>query len=64
MTIQQKITNADTLANEFKCLRDFQKLYFKNRDRYTLEKCKIQERKVDKMIDQYLGIKPLQGQLW
>lgn len=53
MTIQEKLSKAETLIREFKELRKMQKEYFRYRDQRTLEKCKIQEKKVDQMLEEY-----------
>lgn len=53
MTMQQKLTNAETVIREAKVLRDLQKQYFKTRDLQVLNQCKIQEKKVDLLIEDY-----------
>ena len=53
MTLQEKLSNADKVVKEAKSLRSLQKTFFKTRDYEVLKKCKIQERKVDAMIDQF-----------
>lgn len=63
MTIQEKLTKADAIIKEVKNLRQMQKEYFKYRDAETLNKCKIQEKKIDQMIEDYLFPKG-QQKLW
>lgn len=53
MTIQEKLNSANLLVKEFKSLRQWQKEYFRNRDFKTLEKCKLQEKKVDELLNEY-----------
>jgi len=64
MILKEKLSNADKVIKEAKSLRSLQKTFFKTRDYEVLKKCKIQERKVDAMIDQFLGISKMQGKLW
>ena len=63
-SIQEKLINADKLIAEFKTMRQLQKNYFKTRDYAVLKQSKSQEQKVDQMIDQFQGTKPMQGQFW
>lgn len=53
MTIQEKLNSANLLVKEFKSLRNLQKEYFRYRDTKTLEKCKLQEKKVDELLNEY-----------
>jgi hypothetical protein len=48
-TIQQ----AENIINETKAMRSLQKSYFQSRDKRILEQSKLQEKKVDAMIDEY-----------
>lgn len=60
-SIQEKLSEADKVIREVQSLRTLQKKYFQYRELDVLEKCKIQERKVDQMITDYL---PQQSKLW
>jgi len=53
MTAQEKLISANLLIKEFKSLRQMQKEYFRYIDIDTLEKCKLQEKKVDELITEY-----------
>ena len=62
MNLATKHQEAETLITEFKSMRTLQKAYFKTRfddpskAAQILEKSKLQEKKVDKMIDDYFNI--------
>lgn len=53
MTIQEKLAKAETIIKELKVLRGMQREYFKTRDTQLLNKCKIQEKKIDEMLTDY-----------
>lgn len=59
MTLQQQNQKLESMIREFQSLRKMQKDYFKYRDRDTLQKCKIQERKVDQLIKDHYAPKLL-----
>lgn len=63
MTIQEKLAKAEAALKEVQSLRTMQKEYFRHRDQATLDKCKIQEKKIDQMIDDYFHPKG-QQKLW
>jgi len=56
-TTQQKLDQANIIIKEFQGLRDSQKEYFRTRDFKVLEKCKVQEKKVDALIKEYNDFK-------
>lgn len=57
-SIQQKLTDAEAILKEVKSLRTMQKEYFKYLETDTLNKCKLQEKKIDAMIEEYWPAQP------
>lgn len=56
-TLNQKLNQANIIIKEFQVLRDLQKEYFRTRDFKVLDKCKLQEKKVDTLIKEYNDLK-------
>lgn len=54
-SLYQKLEEAYAIISEVRHLRNMQKEYFRYRDHDQLQKCKIQEKKVDGMIDAWLN---------
>lgn len=50
---EKLVSKAELIILEFKALRTLQKTYFRHRDPAILDKCKIQEKKVDQLIEDY-----------
>lgn len=51
------IEHLENIVKETKTMRNLQKEYFKTRDKQVLERSKIQEKKIDAMIDHYYNPK-------
>ena len=54
---QNRYNDAMKIITEVKSLRSMQKEYFKYRDSGTLNKCKLQEKKIDGLLDDFDKIK-------
>lgn len=52
-TTLEKLIEAENIMNETKVMRQLQKQYFRERGNEVLRQSKLQERKVDQMIDEY-----------
>ena len=53
MNLKNRLLEADAIIRETRQLRLMQTEYFRFRDYDQLKKCKIQEKKLDGMIDNY-----------
>ena len=52
-TTTEKLIEAESIMKEIKVMRSLQKEYFRERSTDVLQRSKIQEKKVDLMIDEY-----------
>lgn len=55
MDLKTKLIRADRIIIETRQLRLMQQEYFRYRDHHQLKKCKLQEKKVDEMIESWLN---------
>jgi hypothetical protein len=52
-TLAEQLNKANNIIKETESMRDMQRNYFKYRTSDELKKAKLQERKVDDMIEEY-----------
>ena len=52
-TTTEKLIEAESIMKEIRVMRSLQKEYFKERSTDVLQRSKIQEKKVDLMIEEY-----------
>ena len=62
-TTTEKLIEAESIMKEIKVMRSLQKEYFRERSTDVLQRSKIQEKKVDLMIDEYYSSQQ-QGKLF